>query len=102
MDDFTRVCSISEVKTNSVKRFVVNGKEIALFNLAGKFYAIAAQCTHAGGPLHEGDVQGNEVECPWHGARFDIATGAALSPPAPGPVQKYEIRVEGNDVMLKA
>ena len=99
--DFIKVCSINDVKLNSAKRFVVNEKEIAVFNLSGKFYAIAVHCTHAGGPLHEGYIEGNEVECPWHGAKFDITTGAALAPPAPKAVHKYEVKVQGNDVMIK-
>ncbi len=101
MTEFTKVCSVIDVKTNSAKRFSVNGQEIALFNLNGKFFAIEAACSHAGGPLDEGAIEGNEVECPWHGARFDITTGKALSPPAPSDVKKFEVKVEGNNVMVK-
>ena len=101
MVEFVKVCSVTDVKTNSVKRFSVSGKEIALFNLNGKFFAIAAHCTHAEGPLDEGSVEGNEVECPWHGARFDITTGKATSPPASNDIQKYEVKLEGSDVMIK-
>ena len=100
MAEFTKVCSINDVKTNSAKRISVNGKELVLFNLNGKFYAIEVACTHAGGPLDEGAIEGNEVECPWHGAKFDITTGKALSPPAPSDVKKFEVKVEGSDVMV--
>jgi len=101
MSEFLKICSVNDVKTNSAKRFNVNGQEIALFNLNGKFYAIAAHCTHAEGPLDEGFIEGNEVECPWHGARFDITTGKALAPPAPTDVKKYAVIIEGNDVKIK-
>ena len=50
--------------------------------------------------MDEGAIDGNEVECPWHGARFDITTGEARSPPAPSSVTKYEVKIEGNDVMI--
>ena len=60
--------------------FTVEGQRIALFNVEGTYYAIGDTCTHRFGPLSEGDVQGTKVTCPWHGADFDLKTGAALGP----------------------
>ena len=79
----------------------VAGKKIALFNLEGSFYAIDDTCTHRGGPLSEGEVAGEEVTCPWHGAVYNIKTGAVLSPPAPRGVARYAVRVRGADVEVE-
>lgn len=101
MADFVNVCSLSDIKPGTAKRVSAKGKEIALFNMQGKIYAIGARCTHAEGPLDEGSIEGNEVECPFHGARFDITTGKNTSPPAPLPVEKFEVKVEGTNVLVK-
>ena len=62
----------------------VEDKKIALFNIDGSYYAIDDTCTHRGGPLSEGSVDGTVVTCPWHGARFDVTSGEVLvHPPAP-------------------
>ena len=79
----------------------VDGKKIALFNVDGAFYAIDDTCTHRGGPLSEGELNGNEVSCPLHGARFDVTSGAELSPPAPRGVARYNVRVDGEDVAIE-
>ena len=66
------------------------------------FYALSDTCTHRGGPLSEGTVEGAEVACPWHGARFDVKTGAVLGPPAAREVRSYPVRVTGTDVEIEA
>ena len=67
----------------------------------GSFYAIDNTCTHRGGPLCEGEVSGEEVTCPWHGAVYNIKTGAVLGPPAPRGVARYPVRVQGSDVAVE-
>jgi nitrite reductase/ring-hydroxylating ferredoxin subunit len=57
-------------------------------------------CTHEGGPLAEGTLEGYEVECPWHGSIFDIRTGKVTRPPANEPESTYEVKVEGNDILI--
>jgi nitrite reductase/ring-hydroxylating ferredoxin subunit len=79
----------------------VGGKKIALFNVEGSFYAIDDTCTHRGGPLSEGSLDGKEVTCPWHGAIYDVITGEVLSPPAPKGVARYNVRVEGTDIEVE-
>src|SRR5947208_189524 len=69
--------------------------------MAGSFYAIDDTCTHRGGPLSEGEVSGEEVTCPWHGAIYNIKTGAVLGPPAPRGVARYAVRVQGSDVEVE-
>lgn len=103
MSEFIKVATLDEIPVNGSKLVEVDMFEIALFNLDGEIYAIENVCTHDGGPLVEGSiVNGHEVECPRHGARFDIRTGAALSLPAFEPTNSYAVRVEGQDVWLES
>ncbi len=83
------------------KLVVADGQSIALFNVGGSIYALENTCTHRGGPLSEGMLAGDVVTCPWHGAEFDIKTGAVLSPPAPRAVKSFPVRVSGNDVEVE-
>ena len=69
--------------------------EAAVFNVAGKFCATQAACTHQGGPLSEGKLEGSTVTCPWHGAQFNVCNGAVLRGPATEPVKTYRVIVEG-------
>jgi 3-phenylpropionate/trans-cinnamate dioxygenase ferredoxin subunit len=103
MDGFIKVATVDEVAQNGSLLVQVDGIEVALFNLGGEIYAIENVCTHDGGPLVEGTiVNGCEVMCPRHGARFDIRTGEALSFPAFEPTASYAVRVEGNEVWIES
>jgi 3-phenylpropionate/trans-cinnamate dioxygenase ferredoxin subunit len=75
---------------------------VVIFNVGGQFYCIADVCTHDGGPLEDGKLEGYEIECPRHGARFDIRTGAVLSLPAVIPVPAYEVKVEDGYVLVES
>ncbi len=102
MDDFVKVATLDELPPGGRKLVEIEDVRIALFNLDGELYAIEDVCTHDGGPLVEGDViEGCLVECPRHGARFDIRTGAAVRMPAFEPTNTYEVRVDGNDVYVE-
>ena len=79
----------------------MDGIEIVVVNLDGQFYAVEDVCTHDGGPLGEGKLDGCELICPRHGARFDVRTGAATRMPAIEPVPTYEVRVEDGDVLVE-
>ncbi len=79
----------------------VEGNRIALFNLDGDVYAIDDACTHDGGPLSEGSVQGDEVVCPRCGSRFSVVSGQARGLPAMEDVASYEVRVTGDDVEVE-
>ncbi len=78
-----------------------DGNRIAVFNVAGTFYAIDDTCPHAGGPLSEGQVDGGKVICPWHDAEFDLKTGDVLAPPAFEGVKSYKVVVEGDEVKVE-
>jgi 3-phenylpropionate/trans-cinnamate dioxygenase ferredoxin subunit len=92
MNEFVKVAMVNEIPQNGSLLVEVDGYEVALFN-----------CTHDGGPLVEGTIiNGCEVMCPRHGARFDIRTGEALSFPAFEPTTSYAVRVEGNEVWIES
>ncbi|MBS3104675.1 non-heme iron oxygenase ferredoxin subunit [Candidatus Woesearchaeota archaeon] len=99
MPNFVKVASTSDLKPGENKVVNVNGIEVALFNVDGEFFAISNTCLHRGGPLGEGMLEGDTVACPWHGWRFNVKTG--VSPVVPtAKVQTYQVKVEGNDVMI--
>ena len=101
MSDFVKVATRAELPPGAKKLAEVEGRPIAVFNVAGEFYAIDDVCTHDGGPLAEGDlVDGNQIRCPRHGARFDVRTGRALSFPAFEPVATHAVELRGDDVCV--
>ena len=101
MPEFLKIAKVDEVAPGQAKLIEVKGREIALFNIAGSFHAVDNSCTHVGGPLCEGEIDGAEVTCPWHGAVFDVTTGDVLGPPAPEAVTCYKIHVENDDVIVE-
>jgi 3-phenylpropionate/trans-cinnamate dioxygenase ferredoxin subunit len=103
MAEFIKIATREELPVGGSKLVEVDDVRIALFNLDGEFYAIEDMCTHDGGPLVEGEVvNGCQVQCPRHGARFDIRTGTAVSFPAFSPTNVFEVSVEGDDVLIEA
>jgi nitrite reductase/ring-hydroxylating ferredoxin subunit len=74
MAKLLNIAKTKDVPLGQAAAFTIEGQKIALFNVEGTYYAIGDTCTHRGGPLSEGDVQGTKVTCPWHGADFDLKT----------------------------
>jgi nitrite reductase/ring-hydroxylating ferredoxin subunit len=101
MGEFVKVAKASDIAPGEAKAVEAGGKILALFNINGTFYAIDDTCTHRGGPLSEGTVEGAEVTCPWHGAVFDITSGTVLGAPAPRDVARYPVRVSGEDIEVE-
>ena len=101
MSELIKVANKSDIAEGKAITVSANNKQIAIFNLAGQFYAIADECSHAGGPLSEGEVEGTTVTCPWHGATFNITTGDALSAPAFDGVSKFKVVVDGDDIKIE-
>ncbi|HEY4685438.1 MAG TPA: non-heme iron oxygenase ferredoxin subunit [Dehalococcoidia bacterium] len=97
---YERVAARSDVPAGRVRVFEVGERSIALANVDGAFFAIDNLCTHDGGPLGEGTLAGDQVECPRHGARFDVRTGAVRALPAVRPVRTYPVRLEGDEVSV--
>ncbi len=101
MTQFIKVTTTDELEDQQAKLVEVEGQKIALFRVGEAFYALSDTCPHRGGPLSEGTVEGAEVTCPYHGATFDIRTGAVLGPPAQQGVRSYPVRVAGADVEIE-
>ncbi|HZU76900.1 MAG TPA: non-heme iron oxygenase ferredoxin subunit [Dehalococcoidia bacterium] len=95
-----KVLTADAVPPGRVEVVDVEGQAIAVCNVDGQFYAIDDVCTHDGGPLDQGELMGNEIECPRHGARFDVRTGRPLTLPAVIPVHTYQIEVRDGDVYV--
>ncbi len=96
-----KVAQVADLAPGECKTIEVDGRSIALFNVNGTFYAIDNQCSHVGGPLGEGELIGEEVTCPWHGAQFNVTSGKMLSPPARSDVQCYRGKIAGADVQVE-
>ncbi len=97
---FYPVCSTEELPPGERLFMTIGEVSIVVFNIEGAYYAIADVCTHDEGELGDGEVEGFEIVCPRHGARFDIRTGEALSLPAIKDVVSYPIRVEEGKVEI--
>jgi nitrite reductase/ring-hydroxylating ferredoxin subunit len=101
MPGFSFVAKRSEIPEGSGLCVEVEGKRIALFRLGTAVCAIDDACPHAEGPLSEGSLEGDVVECPWHGSRFNVSTGALLGPPADRGVATYAVRVIGEEIEVE-
>jgi 3-phenylpropionate/trans-cinnamate dioxygenase ferredoxin subunit len=95
--EYITVATVDELGNGQRLIFEVDTLPIALFNIAGEYFAIADICSHDDGPVAEGDVREYEVECPRHGARFDIKSGKALTLPAVVDIPAYPVRLEGDE-----
>lgn len=100
MGSFVKVAEAGELGPGERIVVEVGGTYVAVFNVDGAYYAIEDICTHDDGPLAQGDLIGYEIECPRHGARFDIRTGKVLSFPAVHDVPAFAVKVEGGDVLV--
>ena len=97
---FQFVTNTSAVPSGTGKLFEVESHRVALFNLNGEFYAIDDICTHEEASLSDGAIEGETVECPWHGAQFNIKTGAALTMPAVTAVRTYAVKIDGDRILI--
>ena len=100
-EDFVKVADTKDIQPSHMKEVQVDGENICVVNIEGKYYAISNICTHEGGPLADGTLEGFEVECPWHGSKFDVRSGEVMSPPASEPEQTYQVKVDGNSILIK-
>lgn len=100
MVEFRAVAKVSELPPGQLRRVEVDGTPICLANVDGAIYAVAARCSHAGGPLAEGALDRSIITCPWHGAMFDVTSGEVAGPPAAESVEAYDVEVEGDVVCV--
>ena len=101
MGRWVKVAETTDVAPGTALEVDLDGRTIALFNVDGAIHAIDGTCTHLGGPLAEGELDGTVVTCPWHGACFDVRTGEVLGPPAPENVAAFGVQVDGEDVKIE-
>jgi ferredoxin-NADP reductase/nitrite reductase/ring-hydroxylating ferredoxin subunit len=94
------VAKVTDIQRSQMKEFQVNNQSICIANIDGKYFALNNVCSHEGGPLADGKLEGYEVECPWHQSRFDVRTGDVKAPPAIEPQASYTLKVEGDDIMI--
>ncbi|MBD3167999.1 MAG: Rieske 2Fe-2S domain-containing protein [candidate division Zixibacteria bacterium] len=99
-DQMINVCSLHDVPEGKAKTFVVNDRDIVIARYDGKFYAFDNLCTHDGGILGDGEIYDGEIECPRHGARFDITTGEATMMPAVADIETYDVHVDNDDIFV--
>jgi len=92
---------VDDFPVGSLKKVVFGGEDVLVANVGVKLYAMANTCTHRGGPLDEGELEGSTVTCPWHGGQFDVTTGKVVGPPPVKDEVPFDVRIEGSDVHLK-
>ena len=101
-ETWARVAAKDDMPENSVIGVRVGGQDIALYHLAGDEYRATGNiCTHEYAQLSEGWLEGGEIECCLHAARFDVRTGKALSPPADRDLPVFDVKVEGDDLLVR-
>ena len=101
MSEFVKVAKKADIPQDSGLQVQVHGRDIAIFNVGGKLYALDNMCPHQGGPLAEGGLNGSEVMCPWHGWQFDVTSGVCAFNPSIKQ-QTFPVKEEGDDVWVQA
>jgi nitrite reductase (NADH) small subunit len=97
---FQRVGSLSTLRSGGNFAVTVAGCRVAVFGVDGAVVATQGRCPHAKGPIHEGQVSGGTLTCPWHGYTFDLSTGACDDDPDLT-LERYEVRVDGDDILVR-
>ena len=100
MSEFAQVAAVSDVPVGGTLRVPVGEKWLSLYNVDGEIFATADECSHAVASLAQGCLTGHVIECPRHGATFDVRTGKNLTFPAVAPVKHYEVRVEDGSIWV--
>lgn len=100
MSSATPAAHTSDVPLGATHRVSIAGTDVLLCNVDGTIFAVEDVCTHDGGALDQGELDGCRIMCPRHGAYFDVTTGAALTLPAIVPLPTYAVRVEGENIFL--
>jgi nitrite reductase/ring-hydroxylating ferredoxin subunit len=100
-EGFVKVAETKDIQPSNMKAVDIAGERVCIANVEGKYYALGNVCTHVGGPLDEGTLEGYEVECPWHGSKFDVRTGEPTRPPARQSVPTYEVKIQDNNILVR-
>ena len=100
MTDYFKVAQVDDLEDGDLMAVEVDGEPVCLAKVEGCIYAFTDNCTHISGPLNEGELDGEVLTCPWHGAQFNITTGKVLRGPARQDIATYPVRVEDNTVFV--
>ena len=101
VSDFVRVGSTGEIPEGKMKKAIVGSQQVLVVNVKGKYYAIGNVCTHLGGPLDKGILEGHEVECPLHRSHFDVTNGQVKRGPAMKPEPVYDVKIESGSILVR-
>jgi nitrite reductase/ring-hydroxylating ferredoxin subunit len=100
MSDFVKVAEVDDFEDGELMAVEVDGEPICLAKVAGVIYAFTDNCTHISGPLNEGELVGEVLTCPWHGAQFNVCTGKVLRGPARQDIFTYPVCIEGSSILI--
>jgi 3-phenylpropionate/trans-cinnamate dioxygenase ferredoxin component len=98
--DFVAVAKTTDVKPGQMKSFAIDGKRVLIANWEGTLFATQDLCTHDNGTLGDGELVDGEIECPRHGGRFDLKTGAVTALPPMFPIKTFPIKTEGDTILV--
>jgi nitrite reductase/ring-hydroxylating ferredoxin subunit len=98
---YATLARVDEVPPGAIYEVEHDGRSLLIVNAAGAIHVIDALCSHLEGPLSQGAVDGDVIACPWHGARFDLATGAPVHRPATRPLPIYEVQIERGEIRIR-
>ncbi|GIW96090.1 MAG: Rieske family ferredoxin [Pirellulaceae bacterium] len=101
MSDYVEVCSVDDIPDPGKRTVEIDEQFVVVFHVNGQFYCLDDVCTHDGGPLGEGSLEGFAIRCPRHGAQFDIRTGKALTMPATVDTRRHDVKVENGKVFVR-
>ena len=99
--EWVKVADLGECPPGSLLDIEAGGETIVLANLDGDLYALQNRCSHQDLPLSDGELEGDRLECLYHGARFDVCTGKAVGLPAIKPVPSYDVQIRGQEVFVQ-
>jgi len=100
MTDFIKVARVDDLEDGELMAVEVDGEPVCLAKIDGEVCAFTDNCTHISGPLNEGELDGEVLTCPWHGAQFNVRTGKVLRGPARQDIQTYAVRVDNSDIFV--
>ena len=100
MEEFARVASNSELAEGACMLVEAGDDQVVLIKVEGEIFAYNDLCPHAEGPMSDGSIEGGQIECPWHGSLFNVKTGENTGPPASADLQRFGVRIEGDDVLV--
>jgi len=99
-EEFVKVAQTTDLAPGKMKQVEIGDELILLANVEGEYFAMNDICSHAYAPLTQGDLNGEEVECPLHGSAFNCKTGEVLSPPANDALTTFAVKVDGTDILI--